>query len=412
MEKSVRLLRTGPRSPNIETNARFSNDSVGCIEWVKVMVLISATNQLHRVSNHSVAPPPIRHSILHSYGQVSDDIFLPGLGQRRLKLRGRTGLRRTDWLKAGQTLALVHLSQKCRLAGATVPSVSHASHIQSHYPSVGIPLCLPILKLDLMLTYFSIPRPADLSGAHFSVQSSVHSSLHLPKSWCIDSASRRFPSSEKVTNAAFFVKVMTATARAFLHSELERRSGMPLYSVTFECLVLIFGLAPLWPTSFADYPSSGMLCPQGYWASRVNTSGGPYGTDRTYELLYGPTTNEPICRFCPDVGCFIVKTEKRIIKPWYSSPQSTTRKTPGQTRVRTLIQNTTNREEGRKTGLPTDEAGGEQGTGLASGEKKDIHSEAKINNEEVQEEEKEISTTPSFRETEWESQEWEEEEEL
>nr|CAH8838339.1 unnamed protein product [Trichobilharzia regenti] len=56
-----------------------------------------------------------------------------------------------------------------------------------------------------------------------------------------------------------------------------------------------------------NYSPPNMLCPSGYWPANVNISGGPYRTDRTFELPYLQDADEPICQFCPNVGCFIVR---------------------------------------------------------------------------------------------------------
>ncbi|CAH8286978.1 unnamed protein product, partial [Schistosoma turkestanicum] len=54
-----------------------------------------------------------------------------------------------------------------------------------------------------------------------------------------------------------------------------------------------------------------MLCPSGYWPAKINLTGGPYQTDRTFELSFHQSNTEqsssPICQFCPNVGCFIVR---------------------------------------------------------------------------------------------------------
>ncbi|CAL8071070.1 unnamed protein product [Calicophoron daubneyi] len=50
-----------------------------------------------------------------------------------------------------------------------------------------------------------------------------------------------------------------------------------------------------------------MLCPYGYWPAMVNTTSGIHGSERTFELPYTPDIEEPICQFCPNVGCYIVR---------------------------------------------------------------------------------------------------------
>ncbi|CAH8502023.1 unnamed protein product [Schistosoma rodhaini] len=55
------------------------------------------------------------------------------------------------------------------------------------------------------------------------------------------------------------------------------------------------------------YSSPNMLCPSGYWPAKVNLTGGLYKTDRTFELPYLSNAKVPICQFCPNVGCFIVR---------------------------------------------------------------------------------------------------------
>lgn len=56
-----------------------------------------------------------------------------------------------------------------------------------------------------------------------------------------------------------------------------------------------------------------MLCPMGYWPAAVDVNGGLYETDRTFELPFMPDAEDPICQFCPNVGCFIVR--RTVIKP-------------------------------------------------------------------------------------------------
>ncbi|TPP62392.1 hypothetical protein FGIG_04393 [Fasciola gigantica] len=60
-------------------------------------------------------------------------------------------------------------------------------------------------------------------------------------------------------------------------------------------------------TSTGDYSSPRMLCPMGYWPAMVNINGGQYETDRTFELPFMHDAEDPICQFCPNVGCFIVR---------------------------------------------------------------------------------------------------------
>lgn len=59
------------------------------------------------------------------------------------------------------------------------------------------------------------------------------------------------------------------------------------------------------------------LCPSGYWPAQVNYSGGFFGTDRTFELIYNENVNgdhKQICQYCPNVGCYIVKFLKSQLK--------------------------------------------------------------------------------------------------
>ncbi|CAH8493375.1 unnamed protein product [Heterobilharzia americana] len=80
-----------------------------------------------------------------------------------------------------------------------------------------------------------------------------------------------------------------------------------------------------------DYSPPNMLCPSGYWPAKVNISGGLYKTDRTFELPYIPDANEPICQFCPNVGCFIVRIPTIETKKTRSSNVGKTTQPPSST---------------------------------------------------------------------------------
>ncbi|VDM21731.1 unnamed protein product [Hydatigera taeniaeformis] len=78
-----------------------------------------------------------------------------------------------------------------------------------------------------------------------------------------------------------------------------------------SCLSLLISLATL----KAD------ICPRGYWPADVQSAStekaiNQYNSDRKYSLPYGPIGNTPICRFCPQISCFIMRqmTEKKDSK--------------------------------------------------------------------------------------------------
>ncbi|TNN16753.1 hypothetical protein EWB00_000198 [Schistosoma japonicum] len=94
---------------------------------------------------------------------------------------------------------------------------------------------------------------------------------------------------------------------------------MLLYSI----IVYIFFIRNVYNN---QYTSMNMLCPNGYWAAKVNITGGQYKTDRLFNLPYISNSNKPICQFCPNVGCFIVRLSKMETKKTSSSssPSSNT----------------------------------------------------------------------------------------
>ncbi|KAA3673449.1 uncharacterized protein DEA37_0002628 [Paragonimus westermani] len=98
------------------------------------------------------------------------------------------------------------------------------------------------------------------------------------------------------------------------------------------------------PKCNANYTHTSMLCPSGYWSAIVDIGGGPYGTDRTFALPYMPEAEEPICQFCPMVGCYVVRRQKE-----------TTPEESGQWRVTTTLPTITTTER-------SDTIGTEQGT--------------------------------------------------
>ncbi|KAM3179681.1 hypothetical protein ACTXT7_000122 [Hymenolepis weldensis] len=54
------------------------------------------------------------------------------------------------------------------------------------------------------------------------------------------------------------------------------------------------------------------ICPRGYWSAHVESLSNGKGinqftSDRNASLRYIPTGNEPICRFCPNISCFIMR---------------------------------------------------------------------------------------------------------
>ncbi|VDP93950.1 unnamed protein product [Echinostoma caproni] len=69
------------------------------------------------------------------------------------------------------------------------------------------------------------------------------------------------------------------------------------------CIVLINSNVVM----MENYTAPQTLCPLGYWPAAVDINGGQYETDRTFELPYMPDVEDPICQFCPNVGCFIVR---------------------------------------------------------------------------------------------------------
>ncbi|KAL7062791.1 hypothetical protein AAHC03_0846 [Spirometra sp. Aus1] len=79
------------------------------------------------------------------------------------------------------------------------------------------------------------------------------------------------------------------------------------------------------------------ICPRGYWAAKVRSSSpgqsiGDYSSDREFSLPYGPIGNAPICRFCPDVSCFIRKLKHEVTK---DKPETRRRPRPHQTQAQT-----------------------------------------------------------------------------
>ncbi|KAK4469343.1 hypothetical protein MN116_006584 [Schistosoma mekongi] len=95
---------------------------------------------------------------------------------------------------------------------------------------------------------------------------------------------------------------------------------MLLYSIIFY----IFSIKNVYTN---QYTSMNMLCPNGYWAAKVNITGGQYKTDRLFNLPYISNSNTPICQFCPNVGCFIVRLSKMETKKSSSSSSSSTMST-------------------------------------------------------------------------------------
>ncbi|CAH8609942.1 unnamed protein product [Dicrocoelium dendriticum] len=98
---------------------------------------------------------------------------------------------------------------------------------------------------------------------------------------------------------------------------------------------LLFGLFIVLSTSqelfvSSNYTRTIMLCPSGYWPASVDTMGGPYGTERTFTLPYMPDIEQPVCRFCPQVGCYVVrrsikrKGESKMLKPTTTTASPTT----------------------------------------------------------------------------------------
>lgn len=56
------------------------------------------------------------------------------------------------------------------------------------------------------------------------------------------------------------------------------------------------------------------ICPRGYWPASVSPKNegsniGQISSTREFYLTHGPDGNEPICRFCPGISCFVVQQE-------------------------------------------------------------------------------------------------------
>lgn len=122
---------------------------------------------------------------------------------------------------------------------------------------------------------------------------------------------------------------------------------MKLEALVASCLSLLISLTTVW----------GDICPRGYWPAEVQSAStkkaiNQYTSDRKYSLPYGPIGNTPICRFCPQITCFIMRqmaekkdsrrdpTIRRRPRPHPTQSLTTTR-TPSMENLFTVFDNTT-----------------------------------------------------------------------
>ncbi len=137
-------------------------------------------------------------------------------------------------------------------------------------------------------------------------------------------------------------RVLQCPVRPRLHSAMGCRGMFLAASILLLCSGLVT----------AD------ICPRGYWAAEVQAAAtqkaiNQYSSDRKFGLPFGPIGNTPICRYCPEISCFIMRqeTEKKEAKktsptrrrprPHPTQAMTTTPKIPSMEDLFTVFENST-----------------------------------------------------------------------